>query len=611
MFSSIWWRITAPYIAIILLATMGLTLFLSLEARNARMEDLADHLLDDAKLMARDAQLLQSLAGDAPNSAALDRLAVEWSALIEKRITVVGVDGTVLGESHADAAQMASHLNRPEIQLALRDGVGMATRFSQTQRTEVMYAAMPVLSAGQLLGFVRVAMPLDEVQANVNRLSRGLLIAGVLTALVTALLATYTVSRTVAPIRRLTETVQRVAAGDLSGRLLPTTRDEVGQLTRSFNYMADQLQEKVATLALEQARLSTVLEHMADGVIITDEAGVVVMINAAAARILRYDEDKALGRRFAQIAYSHQLIELWSRCCESGVQQTETVETPLYGTFLHAVITPLPASDPPRYLVMLQDLTHIRRLETVRRDFISNISHELRTPLASLALVVETLRDGAIEDPPAARRFLRHMETELLSLTQLVEELLELSRIESGRVPLTLSATPVRELVHQPIERLDPQAERKGVTLTLAIAENLPPVLADAPRMRQVIANLLHNAIKFTPSGGTINVFARPYTAEELGQVGDGADDGAAPPREIVIGVADTGLGIPDDDLPRIFERFYKTDRARAQQGTGLGLAISKHIVQMHHGRIWVRSIEGVGSTFYLTLPMASESATG
>jgi two-component system phosphate regulon sensor histidine kinase PhoR len=236
----------------------------------------------------------------------------------------------------------------------------------------------------------------------------------------------------------------------------------------------------------------------------------------------------------------------------------------------------------------LQDLTQVRRLETVRRDFISNISHELRTPLASLALVVETLQDGALEDPPAARRFLSHMENELGVLTQMVEELLELSRIESGKMPLEARPTEIAALVQTPVERLAPQAERKGVTLTASLAEGLPHVQADVPRIHQVLGNLIHNAIKFTPAGGAVTVFAR-----------------VKEPGWVTLSVTDTGIGIPADDVPRVFERFYKVDRARSEGGAGLGLAIAKHIVQGHGGRIWVESTEGVGSTFSFTLRVA------
>jgi two-component system, OmpR family, phosphate regulon sensor histidine kinase PhoR len=624
MSSSIWWRITVPYVIILLLATLGLTLVLSGEVRTARLEDLSDRLLDGATLMSESLLTLspEDVAQPAGVGGASQRLytldlsalALRWSGMLDQRITIIGADGTVLADSHANHLEMENHLFRPEIQQAIATHTGTAMRYSRTQRLDVMYAAVAIVENDELLGFVRVALPIEEIQQNVARLNRTMMVSGILAAVASAAIATALASRTIRPVTRLTDAVERMAAGDLSKRLMPTSNDEIGKLTRSFNHMADQLQEKVANLALERVRLSTVLERMADGVIITDESGTIVMINAAAARILRYEEEKAVGRRFPQVAYSYQLIDLWNRCYETQVEQSEIVETALYSDFVRAVVTPL-RQEPPRYLVMLQDLTHIRRLETIRRDFISNISHELRTPLASLSLVVETLRDGALDDPPAAQRFLAHMETELASLTQMVEELLELSKIESGRVPLEIRPTKVRKLALKPTKRLIPQAERKGVAVQLSIPDDLPRVRADAARVQQVVSNLLHNAIKFTPPGGTITIAAQlpdhpsvvtrqaPAAANEPGRAGSRSMLDSRP--QIIFSVADTGVGIPEQDVGRIFERFYKTDRARAQEGTGLGLAISRHIIEGHGGRIWAESVEGAGSTFYFSLPIA------
>jgi two-component system phosphate regulon sensor histidine kinase PhoR len=369
--------------------------------------------------------------------------------------------------------------------------------------------------------------------------------------------------------------------------------------------MADQIREQVTTLAEEQGRLAAVLDHMADGVLITDENGRVRLVNAAAARLLETNEEQALGRSFAQVAPYHPLIELWKACREQGEEQVDMVEVSHYGLFLQAIITPFgyaprSAQDTPTgrsfedangegYLVILQDLTPIRRLETVRRDFISNISHELRTPLAGLKALVDTLRGGAIKDRPAARRFLKRMDAEVDALTQMVEELLDLSRIESGQAPLSLVPTRVTELVIPPVDRLRPQAERAGQEIAFDLPPDMPPVLADGEQARLVLTNLIHNAVKFTPPGGRITVSARPNG------------------EEVLFSVEDTGVGIPAEDLPRVFERFYKADRARSGGGTGLGLAIAKHVVQGHGGHIWAESVEGEGSTFYFTLPVAVE----
>jgi two-component system phosphate regulon sensor histidine kinase PhoR len=600
MFRRLRWRIALPYLVLILLATLGLTIYVSDQVRQVRLADLEAQLLANARLLASSvAPNLQ----DGTDPEALDELAQRWAAPLEARVTLIGADGLVLGESHEDRKQMDNHLFRPEVQQALKAGQGSSMRYSATLGFEMMYAAVPIRSdAGEALGVMRVALPLGEIEANVGRLRQNILFAGLGMVLAAALLAVFIAGRTTEPVRRLTAVAERMAAGDLDARLFPSSHDEVGQLTRAFNHMADQIREQVTTLAEEQGRLAAVLDHMADGVLITDENGQVRLVNAAAARLLDTSEERALGRSFAQVAPYHPLIGLWKACREQGEEQVETVELSRHGLFLQAIVTPFGyASFPDEqgrvlqevggegYLVILQDLTRVRRLETVRRDFISNISHELRTPLAGLKALVDTLSGGAIKDRPAARRFLKRMDGEVDALTQMVEELLELSRIESGQAPLRLAPTEVTEVVAAPMDRLRPQAERAGLELTVLLPPELPQVLADADRARLVLTNLVHNAVKFTPPGGCITVSAQPAG------------------EEIVLSVQDTGVGIPAEDLPRIFERFYKADRARSGGGTGLGLAIAKHIVQGHGGRIWAESVEGQGSTFSFTLPVVVE----
>jgi two-component system phosphate regulon sensor histidine kinase PhoR len=289
----------------------------------------------------------------------------------------------------------------------------------------------------------------------------------------------------------------------------------------------------------------------------------------------------------------HEIIALWQQCHRTGDEQTELVEVGRQGPFLQAIVTSLGGVEPGAYLVILQDLTRVRQLETVRRDFVSNISHELRTPLASLKALSETLRDGALEDPPAAKRFIDRMDIEVDALTQMVQELLELSRIESGQVPVRLTSVALREIIIPPVERLRPQAARAGIDLTVESDDRMPAVLADPERIQQVVTNLVHNAIKFTPAGGSVRVSS------------------ALRGDEVVVFVRDTGVGIPADDLPRIFERFYKADRARTGGGTGLGLAIARHIVRAHGGEIGAESIEGRGSAFHFTLPLARPVGSG
>mgnify|MGYP000131030027 CR=1 FL=1 len=586
MFTSIRWRMIVPYTVIILITALGLTLYLSGQVRRVRLADLETQLLTEARLMADYA--IDCLADPVLDTERVAEQVHRWASLSGKRVTIIGMDGIVLGDSEADPADMENHLYRSEISQAIRAGEGMATRFSRTLGTDALYVAVLVRREAspesQPLGVMRVSMPLDEIEMLVGRLSRTIMLTGLLVAVFSIVLAAYVASRTVNPIRQLTEVVERMTQGDMRARLLPTTHDEMAQLTRAFNTMADELNDKVTMLAQERTFLSGVLQTMTDGVIITDKNGLVLLTNPAALQILAFPGKATQGSTFAQVTREWQLVELWEACRQSGKEQTATVESGGRNVFLQAVITPLGESASPRFLVILQDLTRIRRLETIRRDFISNISHELRTPLASLSLVVETLKDGAIDDPEAAQRFLSFIESELSTLTQMVEELLELSQIESGHVPFRLKITRVAKLIKKPVKRLTPQAERANIDVEVNIPEDIPPVLADSRRIQQVVMNLLHNALKFTPEGGHVTL-----KAEVVGP-------------EVVISVKDTGAGIPADDVPRIFERFYKADRARAEEGVGLGLSIAKHIIQGHGGRIWVESVEGRGSTFYFSL---------
>ena len=465
----------------------------------------------------------------------------------------------------------------------------------------MLYTAVPVVDGGQTIGIARVALPLSRIDAQVASLRRPLVAASLAAAALVFLLALLVAGRTARPVERLTEVADAIAGGDFSTRITPTTQDEVGQLTRAFNKMANELDDKVSRLTEERSRLAAILENMADGVIITDTSGAVRLINSAATRLLTTSPSNALGRSFAQVVRHYQIIDLWQKCRQQNETQVAPVEIDRQGIFWQVIITSFREADALGYLVIIQDLSRIRRLETIRRDFISNISHELRTPLASLKALTETLRDGALDDPPAAERFLDSMETEIDALTQMVQELLELSRIESGQVALRLRPALVEDIVLPPVERLLPQAERSELELITDLPSDLPHVLADVERTQQVVTNLVHNAIKFTPPNGQIVVRAWSSRSEDLSQQPSPAHRGPV----VVVEVTDTGAGIPARDLPRIFERFYKADRARGRGGTGLGLSIARHLVESHGGMIWVTSQEGLGSSFFFTLPIA------
>ena len=583
------WRIALPFILLNLIVLLGLALFISNFVQNVNTQNLENQLSADARLV-KEAVLPQLASAKASSN--LDPLANYYTILIGKPVFLLSPDGAVLGQPAGEDQKKESFLVLPELIQAKTKGSGIAIRPDKLTGKDTLFVAIKAETDEAVVGYVHLSMPLSEVQKNQQKIRNYILTTTLITILLTAALAWVIANRTTRPVRELTGTVNRMAAGDLSARLIPATQDEIGQLTNAFNHMAEQLQDKINALTAEQNRVSVILEHMADGIIIVDTQGQVKMINPAAARLLGVSQQDAANHSFAEVVRQHQMIELWQKSqqeTDQGKEYVEMIETSrAEGRTLQVIITPIIGAAAASRLVILQDLTRVRRLETIRRDFISNISHDLRTPLASLNLLVETMQDGALKDPPAAERFLKHMEQEVSVMTQLVSELLELSRIESGQVPLKIKSVHVdQDLVMPPVTRLTNLAERNGLTLNTGLPDSLPLVSADPERIQQVITNLLHNAIKFTPPGGHVRVFAFQQK------------------NNVVIAIQDTGAGIPPADAKRIFERFYKTDRARSQGGMGLGLAIAKHLVQAHGGSIWLESEIGHGSTFYFSLPSA------
>ena len=410
-----------------------------------------------------------------------------------------------------------------------------------------------------------------------------IIFSGIVLSLVFSIFVTHI---TLKPIDRLVKAARQMGEGRLDELDVPQNDLEIRELGDALQSAASQLSNQIGALTKEQATLSAVLTQMTDGVLIADSIGRVQMLNRTAERLFQIKEEKALGRSVVEVMRYHQLVDLWSST-KDGDPKTITLEIGADHRFLQVIGIPLAADLPGSTMILLQDLTVVHRIDMVRRDFISNVSHELRTPLASLKALTESMLGGALEDPPVARRFVNLMDTEVDNLTLLVNELLELSRIEAGKISFDFQRILPYRLLSSTCERMALQAERVGVSLDLQCPQDLPVVFADPDRMGQVMINLLHNAIKFTPKGGHIVVSASQQQ------------------ETVIFAVKDTGVGIAEKDLNRIFERFYKADRARAGGGTGLGLSISKHMVEAHGGKIWVESQEALGSTFFFSLPIA------
>ncbi len=582
--NSIRWRITLPVVLLFLTAMGGLGIYLSNFIQQTYQADLQSKLAAEASLISDSLSEENFQPGSEfdPNNQVR-----RWSDLLDARVTLIAVDGRVAGESHEDRTLMENHLDRQEVQEALLTGSGSSIRFSETLGVDMMYVAVPVEVDGELVGFARVALPLSQIQTNLGHIRQVMVRVTLIFALLTVLVTLWITGRTTAPLRQLTQAARQLAAGRMEQVIIDARDSEVEQLTHAFNDMAIQLEEQIQRLKTESSKLSTVLQQMTDGVVLVDGDGRVRLINPAAERIFKFTHSEALGRSAAEVLKHYQFVDLWQQSLKTGQNQQNSVDLLRPKMSVRGVATPMGETMPGSTLLVFQDLSRLRLLETVRRDFLSNISHELRTPLASLKALTETLKEGALEDPPAAKHFLESMDKELDTLTHTVAELLELTRIESGQVPLQLRPVPPDVLLVSSAHRMRAQAERAELELIVDCPSGLPEIQADPARMEQVLVNLLHNAIKFTPPGGKVVLSAR-HQAEE-----------------VVISVQDTGVGISSEDLPRIFERFYKTDKARSKDGTGLGLAIAKHLVEAHGGRIWVESVEGQGSSFCISLRAA------
>ncbi len=445
-------------------------------------------------------------------------------------------------------------------------------------RIAFAYAGLTAFALG-LLASLLIATGSVADPSFILKVLAVILVVVVLDVVVAHLLA----RRALAPLKHLTTTVRRLSEGGDHDELANERRDEVSQLADAIAAMAAQFREQVALAGEQSAEAAAILAEMGDGVVIVDEQRRVVAVNRAAERMLATTEAEAKGTSVTELVRRHEVVNL----LDDGKHSAPIVaEIGPDRRQVQVLVTPISVGETNRQLILLQDVTELRRAETIRRDFVANVSHELRTPLAAMRAVVETLEDGALSDPIAGPEFLARMHVEVDRLNQMLEELLELARLESGRLVMSFKRSNVADVVCEAVDRMRPQAERQALTLTVIRPPEATEALVDAARLHQVLVNLIHNAIKFTPPGGTITVTVRRSDSV------------------VEIGVADTGIGVRSEDLPRLFERFYKTDRSRSSPGTGLGLAIVKHIVQAHSGQVAVESPgPGLGTTFTVRLP--------
>lgn len=584
MFRSIQWRIAFFYTALIVGSMSLVTVYLLNLVWQNHLTTFRTQMAGEARLIATSSlPLLERGASSQDIDALADRLAGRIGA----HVTVMGPYGDILGDSEGTSAQSVNQSGRPEVSVALNGGLGVDTR-AGPDGAQVMLVAAPIQQNDRVLGAARVALPLTQVEESLREIIATIVLAAIILVLLTVLLAVYIARRIAGPIGVVTQSVRRMAQGDLDQKIYVPSSGEVGELAKSVNEVAASFKRTIDAINLERSKMEVVLQDMADGLLMTDRRGVVILANPAAARIFGGDARSYVGKTFIEVARDYELNRPLLQCLEKGEQQTRDVDVGgLEKRHVRIIVTPIRHAGSTYALALFQDVTELRRLENVRREFVANVSHELRTPIASVKALVESLQEGGLEDQAVARDFLARAAGEVDKLTSMVDELLDLSRLESGQHGLQMEPTDLGEAVREAARRLEPQAARKGLTLTVNIAPGPLTVMVDKRRMTEVVANLVDNAVKFTPEGGRIQVSVRP------------GDD------RVEVTVADTGMGIASQDLPFIFQRFYKVDRSRAGGGVGLGLAITRHIVQTLGGTVRVESALGKGSIFTVTLPLA------
>ncbi|MCZ7662743.1 MAG: ATP-binding protein [Thermoleophilia bacterium] len=588
-------RLLLSFLAVVVAAILGLALVSGLVLRGTFLDRLELDMARQARELAvvLDAQtgLGSRLALDPP---ALETLARESARAAEVRFTIIAHDGRVLADSDEDPAAMENHATRPEVVTALSGGEGLSRRYSTTVDTEMLYVAVPLSesNAPWSRGVLRIAVPSSRIDPLLRSVLALPLWVG-LVLLAPALGFTYLLSRSMTrPIEYLRSMAVAVSKGDLTYRVGAMRNDELGELGEALNDMAGQLEERMGQLVAEREQIAEILAVMGDGVLVLDDCGTVARANKTAATLLDTTVAALEGRAIVHVAREFPALALAERTFHAGIPIEEYLELPGARTMWVQAVPLRESIGRGRYvLILFRDETARARVDRMRRDFVSNVSHELKTPLAGLSLLATTLQHAVDEDPVEARRFARRLSDEISQLTNLVNDLLTLSRLEETAAAQGPPLEPVDlgRLAREAEEAMAEQAASRGLSLAVSSARTVF-VAGHAVELETALRNLLDNALRYTDPGGHVDVDVH-------------VEDGWA-----VLVVRDDGLGIPRSDQPRIFERFYRVDKARSREtgGTGLGLSIVRHVVERHRGSVNVESTLGVGSTFTVRLPLLS-----
>jgi two-component system phosphate regulon sensor histidine kinase PhoR len=592
------WQLLVPYVLVVFLSIWVVSWYASQSLRNFFIQHTEEDLNIDAAFIEDE---VAGFISDA-SVTTLTRLCQSLAGKGAVRITIMLPDGKVVGDSEEDPIRMDNHKARPEMMAALNCETGKAIRYSQTLGTEMLYLAIPLMENGELKAVLRTAVPLQHVEDAIWQMNRNLLVCGVMAAAISGLLCLLITHRITHPLANLKKVASQYARGNFENRIQAPPSEELAGVTEAMNQMAVQLRDRLQNLTRQRNELEAVLSSMVEAVLAFDLDECLINLNNAAAELLDLDPARVLGRPIQEIIRNADLIKQIGEVLE-GQKQIEGDLTFVNGVtrYLQVHGSPLLDSDGNRIgaLMVMNDVTRLRRLENVRRDFVANVSHEIRTPITSIKGFVETLQEGAINEPEEAKRFLDIVAKQANRLNSIIDDLLALSTIEQEkeRGEVSLELAPIGKVIENAVQACASQASDKSIFMEIQCDKTLEGRIN--PRLlEQAVVNLINNAIKYSDNGKRIWISASIQKLRNQ--------------PEIMIQVSDEGSGIPEEHLPRLFERFYRVDKARSRKlgGTGLGLAIVKHIVQTHGGRVEASSQLNVGSVFTIALPVPKNIPT-
>ncbi|NPV69806.1 MAG: HAMP domain-containing protein [Firmicutes bacterium] len=578
---SIRWRLIIIYLLLILVAMELTGVYLIQALEKYYISSYTTTVVSQAQLVA--GFLERYMAGD-PDRSRISQLVQEFGRQSRFDIVVLGPNGTLIGSSGDNPKELERALNKSEISRALSGGRGQTVGIAPATGDSALHLVEPIRLGERIAGLVYVIASLEGTYRTLADIRTILVYSALLALGVTAVLGLIVSQTITGPIEEITAKARRMAAGDFQQTIEVRSDDEIGQLAAMFNHLTNRLRDTLSEISGEKSKLEVMLTNMADGVVAVDGCGAIMAMNPAAGRMLGMDPGGSIGKPLSgPLADSADRFKVADRT-------------------LVARYAPIKGGGPDGAggeragtVIVLQDVTEAERLDRLRREFVANVSHELRTPLTSVKSYVETLADGAVEDPALTRQFLTTVSKETDRMNRLVRDLLELASLDQNDTLWDRRPIALGDAVIEAVTLIRPQTDRKGISLQVDLPDNLPLVMADSDRMQQVALNILANAVEFTPSGGQVTVSA------------------CARAGGVHVVIRDSGIGIPREDLPRIFERFYRVDKARSRElgGTGLGLSIAREIVLAHGGDIAIRSRVGEGTEVEFWVPVSGGTCGG